>query len=304
MKPADTPKVSRLPSLPLIWVVPLLSLGIGSWMILREYRNYGPEITVEFTDASGVEAGKTRLEYKGVSVGEVQNVELNKDLKSVQVRVRLDKDAAGLARGGTQFWIVHPRIDFSGVRGLETLVSGAYLALEPGTGAPTKDFKGVDQPPPPQNKEWGPAFLLESDRLDSITTGAPVYFREMKVGETEASQLSGDSTKVFIRVRILAPYEDLVRTNTVFWNTGGLSFKMNLFGAELNTKSLESLFQGGVAFATPEGKLAPPAADGAQFRLEAEAPRDALNWRQQIPIHSPENAPEAPARHDSIPFVN
>jgi len=304
MKATDNSKITRAPSLPMVWVVPLLALAIGSWMILREYLNYGPEITIEFANAAGVAAGKTVLEYKGVTVGEVQNVELAKDLKVVEVRVRLNKNAAALAREGTQFWIVHPEIGLSGVSGLETLVTGAYLAIQPGLGPPASEFKGLEQAPPPLNKSLGRAFLLQSNKLGSITTGAPVEFREMKVGEVEASQLSDDSTQVLIRVRVYTPYVDLVRTNTQFWNAGGLSLKLGLLGAQINSPSIESLFEGGIAFATPDGDLAPPAMNDAQFILNNEAPRDASKWQPKIPVHTPESAPLSPVRSGQIPFVH
>lgn len=304
MKSPDTPKISRAPVLPVVWVVPLLALAIGGWMILREYLNHGPEINIEFKDASGVEAGKTLLEYKGVTVGEVQSVELKKSLNAVVVSVRLDKEAAALANEGTQFWIVHPEIDFSGVRGLQTLVTGAYLALQPGTGPPATYFKGIEQPPLAENKDLGRAFILQSDKLGAITAASPVYFREMKVGEVEASQLSDDSTQVLIRIRIYTPYADLVRTNTQFWNASGLSVKLGLFGTEISTTSIESLIVGGVAFATPEGELAPPAADNTQFVLHAEVDKDWLTWKPKIPIHTPESIPASPVRSGAIPFVH
>jgi len=304
MKAPDKPKVTRGPALPLVWVVPLLALAIGSWMILREYLNHGPEITIKFASAAGVVAGKTVLEYKGVTVGEVQNVELDKDLKFVNVQVRLNKNAASLAGEGTQFWIVHPEIGLSGVSGLETLVTGAYLAIQPGLGPPASEFIGMEQAPPPLNKDLGRAFLLQSNKLGAITTGAPVEFREMKVGEVEASQLSDDSTQVLIRIRVYTPYVDLVRTNTQFWNAGGLSLKLSLLGAKINTPSIESLFEGGVAFATPDSDLTPPAMDGAQFILNEEAPKDAEKWQPKIPVHTPESAPLSPVRKGQIPFVH
>jgi len=304
MKAVATPKVSRTSAFPVVWVVPLLALAIGGWMILREHLNRGPEITIEFAEASGVEANKTLLQYKGVAIGEVQGVELKQDLKVVVVRVLLNKDAAALACEGTQFWIVHPQIDFSGVRGLDTLVTGAYLAILPGTGPPATDFKGIEQPPPAQNKDLGRGFVLWCDKLGAITSASPVYYREMKVGEVESSQLSDDSTQVLIRIRIYKPYADLVRTNTQFWNAGGLSMKMGLFGSEISTTSIESLIVGGIAFATPDGELAPPAPDGTPFIMKDEANKDWLKWQPKIPLHSPESTPAAPVRGGEIPFVH
>src|SRR4051812_18319164 len=99
---APLPQVSRARSFSLVWVVPLLALAVGGWMIFSELRQRGPEITIEFADGSGIEAGKTVLEHKGVAVGAVKAVTLKPDRSGVLVRLRLDKAAAPLATADAQ----------------------------------------------------------------------------------------------------------------------------------------------------------------------------------------------------------
>jgi paraquat-inducible protein B len=298
---APVPKVSRARTFPLVWVVPLIAIALGGWMVARELKNRGPEITIDFADGSGVAADKTLLEHKGVAVGMVTAVELKPGLDGVTVRVRLDKTAAALARGGAQFWIVHPEIGLSGVRGLDTLLTGARLNVRPGKGPPASHFVGLEKTPPPEISEEGKTFTLQSDRLGSLTTGAGVFYREMKVGAVETSRLGDDATGVLIRIHVEAPYANLVRTNTRFWNAGGFSFKVGLLGAELKNTSLESLVSGGVAFATPNGEggaLAPAAPEGTVFQLVPEADKDWLKWAPKIPLKAPEvvSEPTPPAR--------
>ena len=272
-------------------------------MGFRELHNRGPEITIDFADGAGVEAGKTTLEYKGVTAGTVETVELKPGLGGVSMRLRLKASAASLASAGAQFWIVRPEIGFSGVSGLDTLVSGVRLTVLPGNGAPAKHFTGLDKTPAPNVTDQGRTFILQSDRLGSLTTGAPVFYREFKVGEVETSRLSDDSTMVLVRIHLEAPYIDLVRTNSKFWNTGGFSFKISLFGgAVLKDTSLESLITGGVAFATPDvGALAPVAPSEAQFTLAAEPDKDWLKWSPKIPIKSPEATAEARSNNGILP---
>jgi paraquat-inducible protein B len=276
----------------------LIALAIGGWMGFRELHDRGPEITIDFADGSGVEAGKTVLDYKGVSAGTVEAVELKPGLDGVSIRLRLKKNAASLASTGAQFWIVRPEIGFSGVSGLDTLVSGVHLNVLPGKGPLAEHFIGLDKTPAPDVVDQGRTFILQSDKLGSLTTGAPVFYREFKVGEVEASQLSDDSTMVLIRIHIEAPYVDLVRTNSKFWNAGGFSFNLSLFGgAELKNTSLESLITGGVAFATPDGDpLAPAAQNNAQFALAAEPDKDWLKWSPKIPVKSPTPVAQPPAK--------
>jgi paraquat-inducible protein B len=290
------PRVSRAAArLPLVWVVPIIAVAIGAWMVVRGLYDHGPEITIEFADGSGVEAGKTALEYKGVSVGTVTAVALNRQLQRVEVRVLLNKGTEALAATGGLFWIVYPEIGFSGVHGLDTLLTGARLNVRPGSGPPAQRFVGLDQSPPPENARGGRSFILRGDRLGSLTTGAPVFFRELKVGSVDTSRLADDATAVLVRIHVEEPYTDLVRTNSRFWNAGGLSFKVSLFGAELKDTSLESLVTGGVAFATPDGDpLAPPAPDGFLFTLTAEPDKDADKWTPKIAIKSPETVFQSP----------
>ena len=54
---------------------------------------------------------------------------------------RLHKPAAGLAREGSQFWIVEPRVSVGQVTGLDTLLSGSYIQVAPGSGAETTQLR-------------------------------------------------------------------------------------------------------------------------------------------------------------------
>jgi paraquat-inducible protein B len=304
MTTSPSPKVSRAPAYPLIWVVPLLALAVGAWMGLREIHDRGPKITIDFSDGAGVESGKTTLVYKGVTAGSVKSVVLKPGLNGVTITVRLTKNGADLARTGSKFWIVHPEIGFSGVKGLDTLVSGVKLNVDPGTGPEETHFVGLDKTPAPDVTNEGRTFMLRSDKLGSLTTGAPVFYRELKVGAVEASRLSGDSTAVLIRIHVEAPYVNLVRANSKFWNTGGFSFKVSLFGATLKDTSLESLITGGVSFATPDAAPLAPAADNdAEFGLAAEPDKEWVKWSPKIHIQSPEGVLEKPAGPSLIPSL-
>jgi paraquat-inducible protein B len=301
---APAPKVTRAPRFPLVWIVPLVAVAVGAWMILRDVRDRGPEITIDFADGSGLEPGKSTLVYKGVASGIVKAVDLKKDLSGVTVKLRLNKEAKDIALAGTKFWIVHPEIGFSGVRGLDTLISGAHLGVRPGQGAPTTHFVGLEKIPPPEITDPGRSFILQAEKLGSLTAGAPVFYREFKVGAVETSKLADDSTVVLVRIHVDAPYVDLVRTNSRFWNAGGFDFKVSLLGAQLKDTSLESLITGGVAFATPDSEpVAPVAPDGGVFKLATEADKDWLKWSPKIPIKSPESVVNTPNPAGKLPAI-
>lgn len=302
MSIAPSPKILRGHRFPVVWVVPVIALAVGGWMVFREVHRRGAVITIHFPNGSGVEAGRTTLTHKGVAIGTVEEIVLERDLSGVMVKLQLEKTGEAFARTGTQFWIVRPEVTFSGVRGLETLIAGVQINGRPGAGRPTKEFTGLEHRPAPEDKELGRAFLLRANKLGSLSTGAPVYYRELKVGAVETSRLANDATAVLVRIRIYAGYVDLVRTNSVFWNAGGADFKVNLLGAELKSTSLQALFTGGVGFATPDKDgIAPLAEDGAQFTLHEEMEKDWLKWAPRIPIRPIDSEPTPLPRASEVP---
>jgi hypothetical protein len=117
-------------------------------MLVHAWLDAGPEITIAWRTAAGLEAGKTPVKYKGVTVGEVKAVALGADGANAVVTVALDKSAAGLARRDTRFWVVRPRVGTGGVSGLDTLLSGAYIAADAGAAQETASaFTGLAAPP-------------------------------------------------------------------------------------------------------------------------------------------------------------
>lgn len=267
----------------LIWLVPLVALLVSGWLLHRQYRDRGPVIEIKFADGAGIQAGKTPLVHKGVVVGNVESVGLSPSMDGVTVKVQLDASARGLAVTDSEFWIVRPEIGFSGVRGLETLLSGARLSVRAGSGRPATRFQGLAQAPVGEGLQPGRSFVLRTDKLNSLHPGSPVLFRELKVGVVESHRLADDSTHVLVTLRIFTPHDRLVRSDTHFWNSGGLSMKVGLLGAQVHTNSLESLVAGGVAFATPDTGAA-PAPEGTVFPLHDDAEKAWLKWAPQIPL--------------------
>jgi paraquat-inducible protein B len=287
-----------------IWIVPLAAIAVSLWLGIRALHDRGPEITIEFADVSDLEAGKTILQYKGVTVGVVKTVALRPDLTRGVVRLSMKKEGGELARSGSLFWIVRPEIGAGGVQGLETLMSGVRLMVRPGKGPPAQWFRGLDKPPPPEVPDRGRTFILRTDQLGSLNSGSPVMYRQLKVGQVEASRLAPDATGVLVRIHLDEPYGDLVRANTRFWNAGGFNIKISLLGAEIKDSSLESLISGGIGFATPDGpNLAPAAENGAQFDLAPAAEKEWLKWAPKIPVKTDESVPTSPPKSSILPEV-
>jgi len=261
--------VSEKRKVPLVWVVPFVALLIGAYMVIHHYLTQGPEITITYSNANGIEAGKTKIKSLNVVVGVVESVQLNSDLKSITLTARIEHDQEHLLREDSKFWVVRPRIGASGVSGLGTLLSGAYIELDPGTGQAGKHaFKGLEEPPITPADTPGIRINLLSEDVGSVSMGDPILYRGYHVGNVESTKLDAKDSKLHIAVFINSPFDSLVTSNTRFWNASGISFEASAKGIQINTGSFESILIGGIAFDLPEG-LTPgnPAKKDDAFKL-------------------------------------
>lgn len=76
-----------------IWVVPIVAALIGGWLVVKGILEHGPTITITFKTAEGLEAGKTKIKYKNVDVGEVKQVTLSDDHQRVVATAEIVKEA-------------------------------------------------------------------------------------------------------------------------------------------------------------------------------------------------------------------
>jgi len=239
----------------IVWLVPLIALAIGIWLVYKTFSEKGPTITVTFKSAAGLEAGKTKIKYKDVELGQVTSIELDEKLSQVIVTADLVKQAEEFLSQGTRFWVVRARVAVSGVSGLGTLFSGAYIGFDPGKpGQAATHFQGLEVPPVVTTDLPGSHFVLKASSLGSLNIGTPVYFRRIKVGQVISYQLDEDGQAVTIRVFIHDPHHRLVRKNTRFWNASGLDIAIGAEGIRVDTESFVTLMIGGIAFDTPNNQ--------------------------------------------------
>jgi paraquat-inducible protein B len=244
-----TPTVQRRSWIPrLVWVVPIAAAAIGISLLIRNWENEGPRITISFMSGEGLQVGKTLIKYRDVAVGHVSAVGLSADHKTVVVSVDLSKDAASLLNADTQFWIVRPRIGVGSVSGLDTLLSGVYIGMKTGTATLSeRHFSGLENPPALSHGPHGRELQLHAARAGSLGIGAPVYFRQFRVGRViDENLLSDGSTRVTVFVE--APYDGFVKPVTRFWNASGIDVKLGADGLNVQTESLAAVLAGGLAF--------------------------------------------------------
>ncbi|SFN10499.1 intermembrane transport protein PqiB [Variovorax sp. OV329] len=265
-RPAVTRRRNWLPSL--IWLIPIVAALVGLWLVAKILRERGPEIYISFVTAEGLEAGKTAVRYKDVQIGTVETIRLARDRSHVSVKVQLKKEAEGFTAADTRFWVVRPRFDTSGISGLSTLFSGAYIGADAGESEETKeDFTGLEQPPIITRGAQGRQFVLRSKDVGSVDIGSPVFYRRIRVGQVASYQLDGDGRGVTLRVFVNAPYDKFIGVNTRFWHASGVDLQLSAQGVAIRTQSLATIVLGGIAFAAPDDEMGPTAAENTTFAL-------------------------------------
>jgi len=274
--PGIEPSRGWLPSL--VWVVPLIAALVGVALVVKSITERGPQITISFNNAEGLEPGKTQVKYKEVVIGAVKSITLSKDHSHVEVAVQLSKQADDFAVKDTRFWVVRPRIGASGVSGIGTLLSGAYIGVDAGRSKEARDtFVGLEAPPPVTADQKGRRFTLHGDSLGSIDIGSPIFYRRVQVGQVYGLSLDKDGKGVTMQVFVAAPYDQYVGTNSRWWHASGVNVRLDSNGFVVNTQSVTSILVGGLSFRAPPGQeRGPQAADYTSFRLasdEADAMR-------------------------------
>jgi paraquat-inducible protein B len=237
-----------------IWLVPIVALLIGVWMVYYQWSNQGPVITIEFKTATGLEAGKTKIKTRDVDIGLVNKIELTDDLSGVLVTVRMDKDVAPILHSDNQFWIVSPNVSLNGISGLGTILSGPYINMAPGVEKQKSEiFIALEAPPVTPKGTPGLHVTLNSESEFAYKKGDPVVYKGIKVGEFEDIFFNFEERVVYYNTFIESPYHTLITTNTKFWDISGVQMELGASGIKISTGSLETLLTNGVTFGIPEG---------------------------------------------------
>ena len=280
--PVPKARIRRRRFLRLTWLVPVMAIAVAAYLVFHRMQDYGPEITIAFSDGGGLRVGQTPVRYRGVQVGEVTGVRLSKDEKKALVRVRLIKSAEGIARDGSRFWIVRPHVGFGQVTGLATVLSGPEINVIPGESDAKPEFTFTGLETAPSTIEGGLRIVVRAAR-PKMRADAPVYYRGVEVGQVQKLDLAPNSLSADIHIVIYPRYVNLVREGSSFWDVSGLNIRGGVVkGLEVQFESLRAFITGGIEFATPPDTAR--ARQGAVFFLYEEPKKEWLAWTPKIPI--------------------
>lgn len=252
--PADLPQavLEERGGFSFVWLIPVIAILIGCWIGWRAWSETGPTIMIQFDSAEGLEAGMTEVKFKDLRVGLVTSIELAEDLSHVTVTAELAHGAERYLTENTRFWVVRPQFTAGRATGLGTLISGAYVGIDPVLeGRRQTAFIGLNSQPIITTGDTGTVYSLRSRTLSSAQIGSPVYFRRIEVGRVVSYEMDESGEFVTTQIFVEAPHDNRVRSNTRFWDASGFDFSLNAEGISIDTVSVISLLIGGIAFDTP-----------------------------------------------------
>jgi len=235
----------------LVWLIPVVAAAAGVWVAVTRILAEGPEITIVFKSAEGLEAGKTKIQFNGVEVGTLMTIRLSEDHQRVITTAQMAPKTQSFLVEDTRFWVVRPRISGANVTGLGTLISGSYIGMDIGTAKQTRhEFVALDDQPVVTRDVPGRFFVLKTKDLGSLDIGTPVFYRRLQAGEVASYELEKNGEGLSVRVFVKAPYDQYVTPDTRFWQASGIDVSLTASGLTVQTQSMLSVLIGGIAFET------------------------------------------------------
>jgi paraquat-inducible protein B len=236
-----------------VWIIPIITLLLGIWLVKHHIDNQGEVIIIRFENADGIKEGKTEVKCRNVNIGMVETIMLADDL-AVDVEVRVKPQHLHLIRQDSRFWVEKPRVQGASISGLGTLVSGAFLQLDPGIGEEgAREFQGLESPPLTPRTVQGLRLTLTAERPGSIDIGSGIYYNDTLIGRVESRSFNMDTRTVNFGIFVEDKYRDLITDNSLFWQVSGISLEVGPEGFALDLPSFDTLVAGRISVGVPKG---------------------------------------------------
>jgi paraquat-inducible protein B len=261
-------------------LIPITALGFTIYFFIENGALKNRYIEVIFAEGTNIIPDKTKVLYKGISIGVVKSVKLSEDLEKAIATILMQPEAEVLMRKNSTFLLINPKVGWDGIVGLETLVSGSYILFTPNkkTTETTRKFVGTIN--------TSGDVDLNTSHSESVTVNDGIFHRGIQVGKVLQTTLDYSGSNVWIRAGIEPKYAYLIRNNTTFWKKQGVTADMGLFGSDIKINSLDTIMRGGIEFATPS-KAAPRVAYGHKFNLQDSEPEnfdEREKWQPKLRI--------------------
>jgi paraquat-inducible protein B len=254
--------------LSLVWVIPIVAAVAGVWIAVTKILERGPEITIVFSSADGLEANKTKITYDGLNIGTLTTIRFAEDHKHVIATAEMNPKVKDFLVKDMKFWVVKPRMSGLNITGLGTLISGYYIGVQLGQSKESERHFTALESPPVGGDVPGRFFQLQTAELGSLGEGTPIYFRQIQAGQVVSYELDKEGKILNVKIFVQSPYDQFVTPDTRFWQASGVNLSLTASGLHVQTESVMSILAGGIAFETPvTDSPLPPAEADTQFTL-------------------------------------
>ncbi len=231
-----------------IWIVPIIAFLITISLAYQHFSQMGKEIRIYFDSSSGLKV-KSKVQYRNVAIGEVTKILLDDDSEGVVVVVRMDKGTKKYLNNKTEFWIVKPEVDSSGISGLETLISGAYIGLYTQKDKSFKKiFQGLNKPH--KSRGDGIYYTLTTNKTHiNVSKNSPVFYKNIEVGRIDKVELD-DNMRMDIVILIENRYTKYINISSKFWIRSALDINFENSNLNINFAPIGDILKGGLEFST------------------------------------------------------
>lgn len=200
------------------------------------------DITLSMNDTYGMRARRTPIIYKGIKIGAVNTISLDKN-GSIKSTVRLKKEYSGFAREHSKFVLRKPEMSIKGAKNLSSILTGVYIELIKGEGEIKNHFKLVSEDII-STPEDAKNILFSAEKAGSINSGAGIYFKDVQVGIVKERILRDKG--VLFRGAIYNKYSNLLSQGLYAWESQPVNIEYNENGVQVETTSVEQLIGGGI----------------------------------------------------------
>ncbi len=260
------PDVKRSKGISPLWLLPILTMVLAGWLVVKSIHDAGQRVQIYFSDAAGLVAGRTTIRYQGLEVGMVRDINLSEDLGSIYVDADIYPEATKLLNDKTRFWLVKPTASLTGVSGLDALVSGNYISIQPGDGEQFETtFHALESAPTDLRVTQGLNIKLKSRDLGGVSIGSQIVYKKIPIGEVFSYQLNDDAKSITIQANIQEQYQHLINSRSRFWNVSGIGASIGFEGVDVRLESMSALLGGAIAVDSPDD--GEPVEENTEFRL-------------------------------------
>ncbi len=259
--------ISRKRRFSLYWLVPIIATIVTISLIWSNTFNKGELVRLYIDDASGIEAGKTLVKFKSVTVGTVENVSLSEDFKKTVIYTRIKPDFTQLLNSDSVFWIVKPRINSTNISGLDTILSGSYITLHKGSNEElSNEFTCLDDTPFGFD-EQGVIIKLVNASERMINPGTAINYDGFKIGVVVKSDYDMSKHQTVYTATILKDFSSLVSNQSVFWLDSGLDMNLGANGLQFSIPSIDNIISGSINVKQFNSKQGEAISDKSEFTL-------------------------------------